>query len=169
MKPFLSLLLSMLATVGSIALLLSSQACERKIQNTYHAHTHHTREEMALPAAVQRFLRAKALHNTDSLMASFAPDALIQDEINRLQDEEAIRQWTYHHIAIGGTVQVLDTIPDEEAHTLLLAWTPADSGDWQAYYTFWHQHGRITGLQIGRTPPAVNVPQEYPTLAQHVP
>ncbi len=167
MKTFLSLLLSMLATVGSIALLLSAQACERKLQHTHHANPQHEAEE-PVPVAVQRFLRAKTLHNADSLTASFASDALIRDEINLLQSPQARQQWIDHHIAIGGTVQVLDTISGPDTHTLLLAWNPAGPGDWQAHYTFYHRHGRITGLHIERTPPA-NDRQNYPVLAQQVP
>ncbi len=101
----------------------------------------------AVPAAAQCYMDAVNAQNLDGLVGCFAPDGVVIDVNRRIAGADAIRTWANNEV-IGGTLEVIESEPQNNGVRLLVHWAPRGSNGWKAYYTFTDQGDRITQADL---------------------
>jgi ketosteroid isomerase-like protein len=105
-----------------------------------------------LPAVLERYVAAQNAHDTDALVACFAPDAVVRDEGEEIVGTAAIRAWKEKASAkYRVTVEPLDR-RDEAGTTILVARVsgtfPGSPADLTYRFRF-SEDGLIGALEIG--------------------
>lgn len=106
-----------------------------------------TSDTTTIPAAAQCYVDAVNAQNLDALVGCFAPDGVVIDVSRRIAGTDAIRTWADREV-IGGTLQVIESTPQDNGVRLLVQWAPRGSNGWRAYYTFTYQGDRITQADL---------------------